>query len=400
MTSAGEFPVLRRPTPDDIPEMLAADGRAFGYHMTEADVELIRPQLELDRYLLACDPADGRLIGVTGSREFLLTMPGGAVLTAAGVTSVSVALTHRRRGVLRALMTRQHGDLARDRYPVALLTATEGAIYGRFGYRPATTRRTVSIDRRFARFRAGAPDPGGVREAGTDEVRTLAPALHDRWRVATPGALSRRPAWWERFLRDDQWNRRGGSALFHLLHPDGWAAYRTRDGEVDVVELVAVTTGAHAALWRVLLSLDLFDTVTTRHCPADDPLPFLLTDPRLVRTTGLRDGMWARPLDVAAALSARTWGTEIDLVLEVDDAFLGRGGRFRLRGGSDGADCTPTTATPDLRADVGALGALLLGGHRLGTLARAGLVTGDPAVLRRVDVAAVAEREPQHGTEF
>ena len=143
------------------------------------------------------------------------------------------------------------------------------------------------------------------------------------------------------------------------------------------------------------------ETVQTRHCPVDDPLPFLLADPRQVRTTGLRDGMWARPLDVAAALAARTWAVEIDVVLEVGDPFLGRGGRFRLQGGPDGARCEPSAATPDVHTDVGVLGALLLGGHRASTLARAGrLQAGDPALLRRLDLAALAERVPQHGTEF
>jgi len=135
---------------------------------------------------------------------------------------------------------------------------------------------------------------------------------------------------------------------------------------------------------------------------AGEPLQYLLADPRQLRTVELVDGMWARVLDVPAALSARRYGAEIDVVLDVHDPFLARGGRFRLRGGPDGASCAPaSTGAPVVTVDIATLGALLFGGARAESYARAGLLhTDDPAVLRRVDAAFLAERSPQHGTEF
>jgi predicted acetyltransferase len=136
--------------------------------------------------------------------------------------------------------------------------------------------------------------------------------------------------------------------------------------------------------------------------PVDDPLPEQLTDARRVRTTGLRDGMWARILDLPAALAARRYSVELDVVLEVRDPFLDRGGRFRLRGGPDGAQCDRVDAAGDaIGIGMAALGSLLFGGRRAGTLAAAGLVQApDQATLRRFDLAMLADREPQHGTEF
>ncbi len=394
--------MLRTATADDLPAIATVEGRAFGSHYDDTDLTDFRPLFEPERFLLGCDPDDGHILGVTGAFGFQLTLPGAAVVDAPGVSWVSVSTTHRRRGILRTLMLAQHEGFVADGYPVALLYASEGGIYGRFGYGPATARHAVEIDRRFAAFRPDAPDPGGVAQVDTAAIRCAGPEIHRRWCAHTPGALDRSPVWWANVLLDREHRRGGASALFHLLHADGYASYRIQDADrtCRVVELFAVTDRAYVALWRVLLGLDLVHTVTTMACAPDDPLPFLLTDPRQVRTTGLADGMWARVLDVVAALGARRYACEVDLVLDVHDSFLNRGGRFRLRGGSDGACCAPSTAEPDVHLDIAALGSLLLGGHRVSTLARAGLVEGEPGGVQVLDAALLAERRPRNGNEF
>ncbi len=388
-------------TADDLPAIALADGRAFGVHPEDPELTDELALADPARFLLARD-GDEVLAGVTGDFPFQLTVPGGASLAIPGVSWVSVAPTHRRRGVLRALMRAQHQSYLADGAVVSALVASEAAIYGRFGYGPATVDRTVEIDRSRAEFRTGAPDPGGVWLAEAGEAREHAPAVHERWRRRVPGALSRSDDRWDLLLRDHP-AAGGNSGLFFLLHPDGYASYRIERAahRCRVVDLVAATDDAHAALWRILLGLDLVTTVTTWRCPPDDPLPFLLADPRLVRTTNARDGMWVRLLDIPAALAARTYSVALDVVLEVTDGFLDRGGRFRLRGGPDGAECEPTGAAADVHTDVSSLGALYLGGHGAATLARAGLLHADSAVrLQQLDLAMRSERAPQHGTRF
>jgi predicted acetyltransferase len=393
---------LRRATAADLPAIAEADGRSFGEHYTDEHLEDIRALFDPERYVLAEDR--GEIVGVTGSYPFDVTLPGGAPLPAAGVTWVSVAVTHRRRGILRALMAEQHRGFGADGLAVSLLTASEGGIYGRFGYGIATEHRAVEIDRRRAAFRADVPDPRGVRQVGTDELRRIAPDIHRRWAARTPGALSRTDRWWDVHLADRPWHRGGATALFHLVHPDGYVSYRIDRATQTcrVADMAAATDEAYIALWRTLLALDLVETVSARSLAAAEPLQFLLADPRRVRTTSQYDGMWARVLDVPAALSARRYGAEIDVVLDVRDPFLDRGGRFRLRGGPDGAECAPAeSGAPVVGIEAAALGSLLLGGGHAGSLARARLLeTDDPAVLRRLTAAFQGERTPQHGTEF
>ncbi len=393
---------LRRATAKDLPAVAEADGRGFGVHYTESDLSDIGSVVDLDRFLLAVDPDDDTVLGVTGSFPFDVTLPGGATLPVPGVTWVSVALTHRRHGILRALMTEQHREFLADGSALSALTASEGGIYGRFGYGPTTAHRAVEINRPRAVLRPDLPDPGRLRQVGTAQLRELAPDIHRRWVAATPGALSRSERWWDVQLADREHRRHGGTALFHLVHPDGYVSFRRvhEDDACRIVELVAVTGEAHLALWRALLAMDLVETIRHRSLPLDDPLPLLLTDPRQVRTTGLADGMWIRVLDHPTTLAARRYAVELDVVLAVRDPFLDRGGRFRLRGGPDGATCEPTTAPADLHADTAALGPLLFGGRRARVLAAAGLLTADEPVLARVDLAFGTDRTPEHGTEF
>lgn len=412
-------PVVRRATAADVPAVRTLDGRAFGFTWDEADLPGLEGVTDPGRFVVAEEPGDhgppagDALVGTAGTYAFTMTVPGGARLSVPGVTWVAVALHQRRRGLLRRLLAELHAGLAAEGAPLAVLTASEATIYGRFGYGAATTERTVRVDRRRAALTPAAEALAGVQVARHAALATARPHLaevHERWCAQMPGALSRSAAWWDQLLSDTSSQRGGGSELFALVHPDGYATYRVHDGaQARVVDVAAATPAAHASLWRSLLSLDLVDHVTAdRGVPLDDALPHLLTDPRAVETTAVADGVWVRLLDVPAALAARTYAAEVDVVLDVVDQPGDRGlpgvdasARVRLRGGPDGAGCSRTDAPADVRLDVATLGATYLGSTRLATLARAGLVEApDPAALARLSAALLADREPQFGTGF
>jgi predicted acetyltransferase len=334
-----------------------------------------------------------------------MTLPGGSV-DALGLTWVSVEVTHRRRGILRALIEGQLRSAAERGLPVSVLTASEASIYGRFGFGVATRTATTVIDRRAARL-AHPPAEHGVTRCTTDQVRTVLPELYDRWRRVTPGALDRDDDRWQLALLEREWTRQGKSGLHHLVHADGYVSYRMgrahdahgHSNVCSIVDYVICSPDAHAGLWQVLLSLDLCSKIESDRMPLDDPLRHLLTDPRQVTTTALSDGLWARPLDVAALLAARCYSVEVDVVLQVHDPLLGDG-NFRLAGSPDGATCTATSAPAEVDLTVAALGAAVLGGTRLAELARAGHVHGSATAITRLDRAFLAEVEPQFGTYF
>jgi predicted acetyltransferase len=396
---------IRPASADDYDELLRLDGFAFGEHYTEQDAEDAFGT-EPATYLVAI--ADGQVIGVAGHFDFTMTVPGGAI-PVPGVTWVSVSPLHRRRGVLRALMDRQLRGFADQGFAAAILIASEGSIYGRFGYGPASSVRHTVLDRRFTRLAPSERKTSGeVRLLTAEQARTVLPDLHRRWHEQVPGALNRTEAWWDHLFLDREQHRGGMSAKFYLAHPDGYVTYRVKEQwnegiaalQCRILDYVALSPDAHAALWQVLLGMDLIETIESHQIAADDPLPFLVTDFRQVRTTAVNDGVWVRPLDPAALLAARSYQVEIDTVVEVRDPLLGDR-RVALAGGPDGARCEPTDRPAQVSFSLAGLGSAYLGGHRLSTLVRAGAVgCDDPALLSRLGLAFATDRAPLHGTAF
>ena len=134
--------------------------------------------------------------------------------------------------------------------------------------------------------------------------------------------------------------------------PDGYVAYRPgprKDGHraIQVTDLVALTPAAYLRLWRFLADLDLSDTVEWDRAPVDDPLSWALVDPFLARVTRQSDALWVRVLDVPAALAARPWGRDGEVVLEVADPLGHAAGRFRVVTRDGVAEVTRTDAEAD-----------------------------------------------------
>jgi predicted acetyltransferase len=392
---------LRDVTDADWPGVALLAATSYGSFWHPETIAAWRTMMPPGSSVVVSDSDD--VIAMAHYVDMRLTVPGGAVLPAAGITWVGVAPTHRRRGLLRAMYTELHQRFADADYPVAALTATEGGIYGRFGYGPATIETELTLDRRFARFHHDATDPGQVRVVRPRDHRDDFAEIYDRYRRHTPGGLERPQPLWDDLLADWEDSRGGGTEWCSFLHPDGYLLYRAHRGksrDVRVEEFTAATPEAHTALWRALLGLDLVETITVASHPAD-PLPYLLTDSRLVRTTAAEDALWLRIMDVPAALQARTYQADIDTVIEIGDGFRSDGGRFALeiRGGR--AHCVPTDASVEFVMDLDVLGSLYLGAHRAATLAAANRIRGGTAeTLARLDAAFRSNVPAQLGFHF
>ncbi|MEU3061948.1 GNAT family N-acetyltransferase [Streptomyces subrutilus] len=359
---------------------------------------LYRSLTEAERSLGVWD--GGTCVGSAGAFSFRLSVPGGALVPAAGVTMVGVAPTHRRRGVLTSLMRRQLDDVRAGGEPLAVLTASDPAIYGRFGYGQAVYGLAVEID--TARVRLDVPP-------GTDEVRLRLvdpeAALADCERVyaalvpGRPGMPARQPGWERQPLLDAPSLRGSGSPLKCVVAERadgevvGYARYRVApgwdlsgsQGRVEVGDLDALDPAAYAALWRYLFGIDLTWSVRAVKRPVDDPVLHLVSDVRRSQAR-VRDAMYVRLVDLPAALEARAYGAALDVVLEVEDAFCPwNAGRWRLTADAKGgARCVRTADPAELALTVRELGAAYLGGVALTALAGAGRV-------RELRPGAVAE---------
>ena len=87
-------------------------------------------------------------MGCAGAFSLRTTVPGGAatgMVGTAGITTVGVLPTHRRQGITRQLMGRLLEQAHEREEPLASLFASQGAIYGRFGFGVATTLLDLDV---------------------------------------------------------------------------------------------------------------------------------------------------------------------------------------------------------------------------------------------------------------
>lgn len=334
-----------------------------------------------------------RCVGTFRGLDLDVTVPGGAVLPVEGITNVGVVGDHRRRGVLTRMMQMGLDGAAGRGRPLAALIASEYRIYGRFGFGPATSVASYEIDvRRAGSVRAPGGADGSVEPISLEEVRSYGPGLHERFRRACPGAISRGPRDWSKrtgVLRNPYRKWAQPSAVLYrdgdgtvagmaLYHADAMFTDGDPDYALTVTDLLAEHPRAAATLWRHLLCVEWVNRVTAENVGPDDPLPLLLDNPRACVTqpgTGA-DRLWLRILDVPQALEARAYGAPGRLVLDIGDRLGYAAGRFAVTAADDGTgSVTPADESADLALDVSALGTLFLGDQTVRRLAAVGLVS-------------------------
>lgn len=403
---------IRPVTADEWVDYLRAEHIPFGVQISDDEMKKQSQRYGAWDTLAAFE--GGRIVATAGDWDMELTVPGMTQVHAPGVTAVGVLPTHRRQGLLTAMMRKQLDDYRGRGEAVATLLAAESVIYGRFGYGWATTSMAGQLDRTRASFVTDVGTGLQLQLLDRPEAAKVLPDVFDLARRRQPGEVSRPDGWWQEFVRDPEWMRDGASEMFHVVCRDGadagFISYRMKENWDDnipqytlrVVQLVASSPEVRAALWRYSLDVDLVGTIAFENLPIQDPVRWMLRDPRRLRTTSVSDWLWVRLVDVAKALQARRYRTQDRLVLDVVDPFLPENeGRYELEGSPDGARCKRSTANPDLALTVAELGSAYLGGMSLTALAGAGRVEERTAgALRRADLMFGSDEPPWCSTDF
>jgi predicted acetyltransferase len=374
---------IRTIEPSELREYFSVVDTAFGGHVDDAFFAFHRPHIEIDRSHAAID--GDAIVGAAGVTSFLMTVPG-AELPVAGVTGVGVLPTHRRRGVNTALMRAQLDDIRERGESVAALYASQGSIYGRYGYGIASLSAAIDLETRRSAFGPWYAPSGRVRLFDRDEAVGAFLPVHEAVRRERPGMVRLDEAGFAYRLDDRFRDWDGPKPGFFAGHEtdgrvDAYAQYRIKHewetvprNEVVLEDLVATSPQAYADMWRYVLDLDLMFRVTSWNRPSDDPLLHLVLEPRALRFR-LKDALWIRLVDVERALSARAYRTRETIVVEVHDAFCPwNDGRYRLETAPQDAACRRTDADPDLVLGAAELGAMFLGGTGPAVLRRAGRV--------------------------
>ncbi|GAA5182731.1 GNAT family N-acetyltransferase [Rugosimonospora acidiphila] len=394
--------VLRTGTPEDFEPIHRLLTTVFHDDPDEGVIDLYRAVFEPARAVVAYH--GDILAGSASAYTRDLAVPG-AVVPSAHVTGVGVEPTHRRHGLLNRMMGHLLADARRLGEPVAHLWASEGKIYQRYGYGLAACRLMLNADREV-QLREPPHDSGRLRSAVPADVVADLRKVYDQALPGRPGWSSRHDRLWHRITADPKSWRHGGTAMRAVLHEtaggiDGYALWRGRNreddgpGTVDVREVVAADPAGYRALWHFLLNMDLTRRTQFTFAAIDEPLLYLVNEPTALGAR-LEDALWLRLVDVPAALAARRYPVPVDVVLRTEDPLLPENsGNWHLIGGPDRASCTRTDRPADLDFELGALGAVYLGGTPLGTLAAGGRLRElTPGTLVGVDAAFRWHRAP------
>lgn len=387
---------------DEFRRAFSAIGQYLGVEPTDSVLDRFLPNMPIERMHAAREGAD--IAGGAGAFPFRMTIPG-AVVPTAGTTVVGVYPTHRRRGVLRALMQAQLADFHARGEILAALFASEESIYGRYGYGVTARAGQITLPRDWTAYSKPFAPEGRVRIIEADEALTAMPRIYDALQPRVPGMFVRTPEWWASRVLPDPPERRGGGGpkRFAVLEHDGrvlgYSIYRhhmkwdagVSTGRLEVMETLAFDGRPTAELWRYLLDIDWVGNVTSFLLPIDHPLFFLLAQPRRLKFR-LADGLWARVVDVGALLSARSYAAEGSVVIEVADGICAWNvGRWQVAEGA----AKRTTRAAELACDVSALASVALGGFSWSELTRGGqVVEVAPGSASRADAMFRVDRQP------
>jgi predicted acetyltransferase len=397
---------IRNPAEAELRKAMKAAEAAFGDEQKEEDLDRHEKVMRPDRFLVAYDGAIP--VGTTASVPFELTVPGGR-LAAGGVTWVGVVPSHRRRGILTQMMKRQLQDLHERGEPLAILWASEAAIYGRFGY--GISAPTVQLDADRSRFSLrDDPGPqGAVRLIDREEAAKVLPPIYDAVRRQVPGYTSREDLLWDlyRLADPEHWRRGGGPKFFAVLEfdgePVGYTLYRIKSdweegfskSHVRVLETCATSAVAERELWRFLFGIDLVVRIQGRHDPGS-PLFLMVVDPRSLMLR-VSEGLWLRVVDLESALTGRTYAADDNVVVEVRDELCPwNAGKWKM-----GSDVGRTDDDAELELDIADLATAYLGAFDFERLAAAQRVRElKPGALRRATDLFRTPRPPYCPEDF
>jgi len=361
-----------------------------------------------------CAFVDGRMATTLGAFPFTVRL-NGAPAHMGGVTAVGTLPEFRRRGLLRQVM-RQAFETMRERdQDFAILLASMGAIYQRFGYGLGSALVSYSFNPRDAALESRIEVPGSITLMNPEDAFPIIKQVYIRW--ATPRSLAihrSTPLWQLDRLRP----RKKGEPVHVAVYrdedgePQGYLVYQTVDeysGKpgpshvLDVRDFVTLTTGAYRRLWEYIRAHDLVGTVRMRGCLGeDDPAPDLLLEPRMLNRY-VSDNIWMRIVDVERGLTRRPYAARGELTFAVppDDLCPWNTGVFLLETDGTTTDVTRTTRSPELTIPLNTLASLVAGYRPATHFARIGrLQVVDPAALAKADAIFKTNYAPHCPNSF
>ena len=352
-------------------------------------------------------------ISTFGHYEKSFNVGGPELIPAHLITEVTVAATHRRQGILTAMMRASLDSAVADGRPVALLTASESVIYGRFGFGIATRSAKYELNSRHGVAFKSSP-VGSVVDVDPSKIGDVSASIFARFHAATPGSVDRQSSYREYIT--GAWGddiTLPNKALRAILYrsesgqPEGFATYvfngwGWKPPTVTVRNFVAASDDAERELWRHLANFDLIEKVIWSKAPLDTALFHAIADSESLSTTAVGHDLWVRVLDVPRVLGSRTWVRDGEFTLSVNDRWGYATGMYVVAvrdGVATVSRSFDESASADMSLDVAALGSLVLGEVSVSQLVQAGVASTSRSLVE-LDSLWATLRRPFCNTGF
>lgn len=341
-----------------------------------------------------------------------MNVGGPTLLPVHLISEITVRPTHRRRGILREMMTRDLAQAKESGMALAALTATEATIYGRFGFGPTTFINRIQV-KTDIRFKLRVQPTGSIHMTSRDQLVEFAPVVFQRCHEQNVGSVGRTRNY--AYLAAGHWSfaeETSNDTVRNIVHRDedgridGYASYMvtddiTRARTLTIRDLCSATSNAYLALISHLASIDLVEKIEWGRAPVNDPLEWALVDRRCYRVTERSDLIWCRILDPETVLEARSYPcADADLVLRVTDDMRFAEGTYALTVRDGVGDVAVTEADPDITLAADDLASLFLGGVDARTLAAAERLSGSESGIDRAQQLFTSLGLPYANTYF
>ena len=328
----------------------------------------------------------GKIVATAAGFPFKMRFNGQANYTD-GVTAVGTDPGFRRRGLVRELITRRlHEVHEHPEQSTAILWASMGAIYQRFGYGLGSTQANIKFDPRFAQFQFSAEPKGYVRLVEEEEGKPIIHSLYRSFIEPRTLALHRSDKMWRGAFGTKK--RRSYCAVYFndQDHPEGYLTFGTReysrqpegggpDQRLNVKDYVYQNIHAFRALWEFIRSHDLVGEVEYS-APLDDPAFNMLLEPRVLRVS-LSDAIWLRIVDVAQTLASRNYAMPSSFCFEIKEDIECPWNIRKYLVETDGmtTEVNKTRRSPQFTITQNGLASLMSGNQSLTQLDRMGRAT-------------------------
>lgn len=249
------------------------------------------------------------------------------------LTDVTVQASHRRRGLMNAMMT-QDLEEARERGDVfSALTATDARLYSRFGFGVSATARKLEFNTGPG-FEPATTSTGTVVFADPDQATAVRREIFDEFHAHQFWSIERPATYWTQGFDWSEMKHKPERAAIHLDEDgkaDGVVQFRVEEDHLWIRDLLGLNIQAELELLRLLGLVEGVNKVVWPRCHNPrHPLTWALVDHRVVKTVAEYDTVWVRILDVVRALEARGFDNDGSATITVEDPLDDVSGTYRI----------------------------------------------------------------------